>query len=264
MNQPHDEPKPDDLDRLLQTWQAGRQADAERLSALQRQIAARLAAERPLGAGLERAPQNGRSTGRRHGLLASGPVWLLATAAALLIAVGSFWLGRTTGDPGPAPGLARQELADKARLFAEMRGMFGNQLQWLTEANDRVELGLAAAGETADGERPMVVKVVVERRAGGDRDWQVVWSADVIALDQRQVVAQPVGEGVLSLWAYRLPDGTVFVESDLVLPHRLSSVETATANILENNRPTEIGAFESDGVHYRILQTAAALDGGTG
>ena len=86
----------------------------------------------------------------------------------------------------------------------------------------------------------------------------------MIALDQRQVVAQPVGEGVLSLWAYRLPDGTVFVESDLVLPERLASVETATTNILENNRATEIGIFESDGAHYRILQTAAALDGGTG
>ena len=164
MNQPHDEPKPDDLDRLLQSWQAGRQADAERLSALQRQIAARLAEERPLGVGVERASPNGRSPGRRHGLLASGPVWLLATAAALLIAVGSFWLGRTTGEPGPAPGLARQELAEKARLFAEMRGMFGNQLQWLSEANDRIELGLAAPGETADGERPMVVKLVVQRR----------------------------------------------------------------------------------------------------
>jgi hypothetical protein len=295
MNQPHDQPTPDDLDRLLQTWQAGRQADAERLSALQRQIAARLAEERPLGAGLERAPQNDRSTGRRRGLVASAA---LATAAAVLLAVGiGFWLRRTGDDPtrhdlpvashspdgSVASGsLSKTDLLAKARLFAEMQAVFGDQLGWLAETADDLDLGLADESAPQRGEkqglaggravptgdeRPLVVQIVVQRRSAGNADWNDVWSTEVIARDQQPVALRPDGAAMpaaLTLWAYRLPDGMLYVESDLALGGTSADVKAVSRDLLENNRATQIGVVDAGGDEYRILETAATLDGQRG
>ena len=125
--------------------------------------------------------------------------------------VGKNTTGRPTGDsPVPADNgsasagnesvvstaggvsLPKEQLLAKAQLFAEMQAVFGSQLQWLAETTDRVELGLGrdtdASSQSSAGDHvPLMVQVVVERRAAGSADWKTVWTTDVVALDQEPV-----------------------------------------------------------------------------
>jgi hypothetical protein len=291
MNHPIESTGPDDLDHLLETWAAGREASAERLSALGQQIAAQLADKAPLAVVPD--SRSSRQVGRL-GLggfsLRGGPAWFLAGAASVaLVVAGSFWLhGDRPQEPTIAgksapvlptgyASLPHEQLLAKARLFAEMQTVFGGQLEWIAETTDHVELGLGKVataskdpGSKGPGSRehgPLIVRVVVERRAAGTADWKVVWATDVVALDQEPVTlraAEGTIPAALSLWAYRLPDGMVFVESDLTLSGLKSALESASSNILENNRATEVGSVDVDGAEYRILQTAATLDGDLG
>ena len=281
MNQPLDPNGPDDLDRLLQAWATGREASAERLSALKGRIVSQL--NDPSTLPIVPQSPSSRSRDRRRGpgySLRSGPAWfLLAAASVLFIFAAGYWLGGNRPQdlpvvvtapsdlPAGLASLPKEQLLAKARLFAEMRTVFGGQLQWIAETTDHIELGLAKEAVDADGDHPLMVHVVVERRAAGSADWKIVWATDVVANDQQPVVLRPTTGALpaaLSLWAYRLPDGTVFVESDLTLRGADSAVRSASASILQNNRATEVGSVDADGAEYRIFQTAAVLDGDLG
>ena len=124
------------------------------------------------------------------------------------------------------------------------------ELEWIAETSDHVELGLSKDARGADDAGPLIVRVVVERRAAGTPDWKIVWATDVVARNQESVVlrsAEGAAPAALSLWAYRLPDGKVFVESDLTLSAAGRAIQSASTNILEDNRTTEVGTVDADG-----------------
>jgi hypothetical protein len=271
---------PDDLDDLLHDWGAAREASSDRLSALHRQIAERLAEQPVLDIVPAPAEESHRSlaAGRGNRARHSGPAWFLAGAASVLLVVaGNYWLGRTgpeVADKTPSQvspkglaSLSKEDLLAKARLYNEMRVMFDGQLEWLAETSDHLEVGLAQlpssdGSEEPSDKQPLVIQMVVERRAKGGSSWQVVWATEVIAPSEERVALRPVNGAVpaaLSLWAYRLPDGMVFVESNLKLSGA-QVVEAATSGILENNRATEVATVDAGAAEYRVLQTAAALD----
>ncbi len=193
----------------------------------------------------------------------------------LLVVTSAIWLTRdrssAKSSTSPLPleqltglsALPREQLVAKARLFAEMRAVFGNQLDWIAETTDRVEIGLIKDPAAARQPGLLVVRMVVERRSTATSDWKTVWSADVVAPNEESVTLRPVpgaSPATLSLWAYRLPDGMVFVESKLTLSDRQAAILSSSESILENNRPTEVSAMDADGAQYRVLHTAATLD----
>ncbi len=282
MNQPLEPRASDDLDRLLQTWATDREASPDRLSALQGRIVSQLNDLPTLP--MTHEPLSSRPRSRwPHGRgfsLQSGPAWFgLAAASVLFIFAAGYWLGgnrpqelavvsKNSPDlPAGLESLPREQLLAKARLFAEMQLVFGGQLQWLAETTDHIELGLAKEAVAPASDGPLMIHVVVERRAAGAADWKIVWATDVVANDQEPVVLRPTTGAIpasLSLWAYRLPDGMVFVESDLAIAGLNTAVRSASTTILQDNQPTEVGAVGADGAEYRIFQTAAALDGDLG
>ena len=77
-----------------------------------------------------------------------------------------------------------------------MKEIFSDQLQWVAETSDRVELGLSKRDLDKSQARPLAVRVIVERKAAQNAPWQIVWAADVVAADQELVQFQPsTGKG---------------------------------------------------------------------
>lgn len=267
------------LDALLHTWSARREPSAEQLDQLQAAILDRLANEPSAG---EAVGQTCVLPSRQQGpasLAHRGLAWLVGCA--MLVAVSLIlWTPSpvpvakvTVKDAGNLPAdyawLRDDQLRNKAQLVAEMRSVFGSQLQWFAETNDRIELGLtkSAPSVVANGNpETLVVRVIVERRLPGTSEWQVAWAADVVAGDEKTVQLQPAAAGdntpaalpSLSLWAYRLPDGMIFVESQLELAGK-DALQSTSSALLGNNVPAEVDLLQTAHGEYRVLQTAALL-----
>jgi hypothetical protein len=163
--------------------------------------------------------------------------------------------------PAEYAWLRDEQLRNKAKLLADMKEIFHDQLQWVAETSDRVELGLSKRSLEQPLVRPLAVRVIVERKAAHDAPWQIVWAADVIAKDQELVQFQPsAGSGdALSLWAYRLPDGAVYVESDVRLSGKYN-VRCAATTLHADRSPAQVATVKADGAEYRVLHSAASLN----
>ncbi|HTU25769.1 MAG TPA: hypothetical protein VMF30_10245 [Pirellulales bacterium] len=257
--------------------------------------AADSASHRPSGGQHQRAPEkNGRHSGpgqRGVWFLAVAASLLLAFATRHWLSVEPLPLPDSQVEPlagrrgpgGPAgpprqvavaEHLGKESLAAKARLFAEMQAVFGDRFQWVAETADRVELGLAEEAPAAEpspgpptptAAAPLAVQVVIERKEPGTGEWQTLWASEVIARDQEPIVlsgAEPTGPDSmgaesLALWAYRLPDGMLFVETAL---SRSGMVQANASSILEDNHTSQVEMTDGTGAEYRIFQSAAALD----
>lgn len=164
-------------------------------------------------------------------------------------------------------------------LHSEMKELFGQQLAWLAETDERVEVGLsdrppATSDESRWGDAaiPLFVRVVIEKRAASQKDWELAWTVDVVSQSEELIELAPeVSNGTsMRLWAYALPDGVFAVESELVFSNEGTSrpvmnseeveiFRSESFNIQQNRIPSAMLLTGSDGVQYRVLQTVAGL-----
>jgi hypothetical protein len=296
----------DPLDTLLHQWAAERSASSDHLDNLQQRIVSTLGDEDfsstagcagAAGANtavVSRAmpepepTSDSRPVGTRR---ASVPGFLVGVTLTVLVAIA--WFTQLTSQKQSVPQLAiddqaampeyarmnDDQLRSRSVLLSEMKSLFGDRLTWLAETDTRIEFGLhdrQAANDSstsADSTVPLAVRVVVERRASADSDWQLAWSVDVMSRSEELVELPPAtGDGTsMTLWAYALPDGMVAVDSELsfsdhndgkaaLTSSKGGAFQAAFSHVQQDRLPSEELLIGSDGVEYRVFQTVAVLD----
>ena len=217
---------------------------------------------------------------------------VLVGVTAVVVLVMVFGFIRLTGQLQPVPRLvvddqpampeyaqlSDDQLRNRRVLLSEMKSLFGDRLTWLAETDARIEVGLSDrqdvnAGSTSAAAEQLAVRVVVEKRASADSDWQLAWSVDVMSRSEEFVELAPAtGDGTsMTLWAYTLPDGMVAVDSELSFSDETGSKATtssskggafhaAFSHVQQDRLPSEELLIGSDGVEYRVFQTVAVLD----
>jgi hypothetical protein len=237
------------LDRLLQTWSAARSAEDVQLDRLHDRIVAELDRDPPA---IAQRPRS--SAAPRHGV-----AWFLAGAAcSLLVTTAVLWFGRGESD-SPLSSEARL-FADHARrqaaVYARINELFDRRVAWLADTPRGVEFGVRDETDDPFHGEPLALRFVVERRQTGERTWQPVWSADVVtASEQPTEIANREATGPLRVWAYRLPDGMIYVESEFAVD---AAGPLRTTRLLVDGQPQETRTA-ADGAEYRIVQAAARL-----
>jgi hypothetical protein len=160
-----------------------------------------------------------------------------------------------------------------------MKELFGDQLTWLAETDERIEVGLSdrqnasVPSALASDEVPLAVRVVVEKRAAAGNDWEIAWAVDVVSKSEEVVdLASATDDGTsMRLWAYAMPDGMFAVDSELsfssgegggetTLPGSPETFHATFSNVQEDRQPSEELLTGADGVEYRVLQTVAVLN----
>ena len=160
-----------------------------------------------------------------------------------------------------------------------MKELFGEQLTWLAETDERIEVGLSDRQNASvlatlkNDDVPLAVRVVVEKRAAAGNDWEIAWAVDVVSKSEEVVdLASATDDGTsMRLWAYAMPDGMFAVDSELsfssgegggetTLPGRAETFHAAFSNVQKDRQPSEELLTGADGVEYRVLQTVAVLN----
>lgn len=276
-------PSPTDpLDSLLQEWHATQMPPASDLDELASRITDSLAPNPtrqrggspsessltlPVEMSSDSTSMSGGSNQRQRSTRWQSTVWFTLGAAAMaIVAVATMLLRNPAVDqqvvqktedlPPQFAWLQSEQLENKAVLLHEMEAVFDDQLAWLAEDGGQVQIGVA--DQQQENGQPVVVRLVVQRRAVGDSEWNMHWAMDVLARSEQVVRVAPKttnGAG-LELWAYRLPDGEISVDTDLVIDgHQM----LAMTHLHADSTPQSISGGDRDGFEYRVFQTAAAL-----
>lgn len=144
--------------------------------------------------------------------------------------------------------------------------MFDRKLTWMVETGDGIEFDVSGTPRKrpADAtEKPLAVRIVVQRRNPDQIEWQLAWTADVISQYEKIVrisSASPEGHR-LDIWAWQLPDGLIAVDSELNLKGQ-HSLRAQASSLQQERRPAEIIRQAHDGAEYRVFQTVAVLHEG--
>jgi hypothetical protein len=297
------------LDNMLQQWADERATNSEHLDNLQHRIVMALVADKAAAgsAMTESIEVANRPTNRSS---VSQPMFPAtfhsqsantkrASVAGFLVGVtlsalfAFVWFAQSAGVEESPPLLADgarpvlpdyallndEQLRSRSVLHSEMKELFGDQLTWLAETHKRIEVGLSdrrvASGTPASGYAgvPLAMRVVVEKRASANHDWEPAWTVDVVSKSEELVELAPaIGDGTsMRLWAYAMPDGMFAVDSELAFSDddadrtetpstRAITFHAAFSNIQQDRLPTEELLTGSDGIEYRVLQTVAALN----
>lgn len=297
------------LDDILQQWADERTASPEQLDNLQDRIVLALVADEAATSKSTPAviydsvrPRHGssithpelsatcrsRSVGTKRASVTGFLVGVTLSALVTFV-----WFAQSAGieqSPDSFAGGSQTELPDYAQLndeqlrrrtvlLSEMKELFGDQLTWLAETNERIEVGLSDRQDVSvlsalgNDEVPLAVRVVVERRATTGNGWEVAWSVDVVSKSEEVVDLVPATDDGTSmrLWAYAMPDGMFAVDSELSfpsdeassaasLPGRAKTFHAAFSNVQEDRQPSEEFWTSAGGVEYRVLQTVAVLN----
>lgn len=274
-------PPNDHLDRLLRDWAAREEPPPAHLEALCRAIADGAeelqAGERsPVTtsggeARVRNAPRTRPAEMRPAGW--SGRLAWFGLGIVATVAVAVLLLGVPGGrDPGSGPRrpwagvppearLDRHQLAMRARLFAEVKRVFSDQLAWMAEAEGNVVLGLeGGAPASAENGSPIAVRLVIAARGPGEVRWRRCWSVDCIVRDEQFVEFGPEdgSKHPLALWVHRLGDGMIAIDTSLgraASPHRSSW----HSSVQRPGVPHHVFDFHRDRTQYRVFQTAASL-----
>jgi hypothetical protein len=300
----------DSLDNLLRDWADERAVSSENLDNLQGRIVLALVAdeattiESAATASIEVAdrPTNGTSVSHPefpatfHSQSVStkrASVTGFLVGATLSALVAFVWFAQSAGvedSPSSLAGGAQSALPDYAQLnddqlrgqtvlLSEMKELFGDQLTWLAETDERIEVGLSdrqnTGGDSTSGDTavPLAMRVVVEKRASATHAWELAWTVDVVSKSEEVVdLAPETADGTsMRLWAYAMPDGMFAVDSELAFsnnelsgatesPARGEIFRAAFSNVQHDRLPSEELLTGSDGLEYRVLQTVAVLD----
>lgn len=308
----------DPLDRVLHQWVRQRQPQPHELDELQQRIRLALVADSerptPLGSDTNVLPLSDagqtrsdlsqtfecptalipRSTDRHRAAAAGFLVGI--TLSAMIAFVWAAQPDRSHTPQSFAAGNSQPSLPDYARLsdnqlrnsevlHSELQELFGHQLTWLAETDERVEVGLNDRRTTDDSTSsenaaaPVIVRVVIEKRDAEHQDWELAWKVDVVSKSEELVELTPEsgGRASVKLWTYAMPDGLFAVDSELAYtatqssqrlapehPPESESFRSEFFNVQQDRLPVETRLTGSDGIQYRVLQTVAFLNSRVG
>lgn len=290
----------DPLDNMLQHWADERAASSRHLDNLQDRIVGaivddissidqhivttRIPVTNSAVSQLE-PPCNRRPISQRRVSLVSGLVSV--TLLALVAFIWSAQLADFGHDNHQLANDERTKIPDYATLnegqlseqmivFSEMKGVFGNQFNWLAETDSRIEVGLRDEPSTNDQSLTpgdileIAVRVVVEERSSSRDQWRRTWSADVISQNEEvvELAAKDDDRSTMTMWAYVLPDGMVAIDSELSFSEngeadattKTAPFRAAFSNVQKDRQPSEELLTGANGVEYRIFQTVAVLN----
>ncbi len=265
MNNPHD----NQLDKLLVDWANKTAVGSEELQALNKAVSGRLGSNLPNTIELGHLPS---SRNRRRTVAG-----IFSAAAVLLIAFGIWRNIGIDGSVGsgfrplprrlvqyPHPIAANLLTIDEQReLLAEYDQVFGPELQWLVDGNERVDVGLYDAGSAKNSTATKFVGVqlvlFVRPVNENGQSWTQLESICVVAGKEQlvQVNLGSDGRSQLSLWAYPLDDELVSIDLRYH-PTALTgeSIDSSNLQRFGAKHYKNIFSVEKDGMEYRLYQTA--------
>ncbi len=246
------------LDELLQTWANSRAADADQLQHLQSRVLD--AVLRDVAADAQ--PQWHATTSSAS---KSPGGWLLAgMAASLLLATCALRFSEPSlpvaaEGPPAASWLGPEELRERALVAERMTAVYGDRVRWFAETNEQLEIALSEDASLLSTAQPLALRFVVERRKPGTTAWSSLSQLDVVSRGE-DVIEIPAAVAGLALrvWAYRLPDGMIFVDSAVDFTGE-NGLHSAGSRLLESGRPSEVDTSRQHDWEYRIYQAAAEL-----
>jgi hypothetical protein len=257
----------DPLDLLLRGWADRHAADSGSLDRIQGAVRQAMEHEDTL--------QVAELTVAAPGRWRSRALWPSFAAAAALLAMVSIMLWPTKSPKRPEIAgshppqhsgnvqavITPEQLARDAKLFAELDRMFGRQLRWVAESDGGVELGIEpdeAAAPPANS-KPVTIRFTVVKREQGDRDWNVVWTVNLVARDEQLVRLAPEADSPsLMAWAYTLPDGKIACDADLSLGGS-EGWHVKASELQSAGDVRELASTAEGGVEYRVYQAIQIL-----
>lgn len=251
----------DKLDKLLQDWSSQAEPDPAHLDRLAARISHARSQPRPDGAVFgASAPRRAPGLDR----LVFAGLGAAAAAAALLLLYFTCVRRPAPHQEDPLRGLAvlsPSDLDASTVLFEEVNGLFAGRLAWIvsSERAEMVHLQEEYPPGEAEAQVILIRTVLACRRANEDR-WRKAWSADVFVRDEGFVAAKPEGDPLTSvdLWVYKMPDGELAVESNLVsqtpLPLAFRSIE-----VLTPGKPSQVLMVKTKDAEYRLFQVGCIL-----
>jgi hypothetical protein len=245
------------LDDLLRGWAQRARAGDERLQPIAQAVSRSLAGQKLLDDEVLVAPGNVQRLWGRFAYAAAG------VAAGFVLALAAVHTGLLHGPRGNGAVqfacLDPDQIRARRAVFGEMDRLFAGQLRWVATSGDNVQMGLGS-GQAFDAAPPMLVRLVVLRKAAGEQTWRQVWDTDILARSQEYVEVAPDADSAnrLAVWVYPNADGTLVVESSIQLRSPVA-VDSSTSSIVRDGMPVEILALRADDAEYRVFQTADRL-----
>lgn len=242
-----------DLDELLRDWSARTEPTDDTLQALQRRIVS-------LSGSAE------ASTSRSRPAIRQKAGWQIAVTAAALVLSAAVLMSRPR-EQNVASNLPQVPDAFRAArqpLFDELDRMFDGHWQWFGEVNGRVHLQTAvpvtSESDVTDG--GVAVRLVVIQRRPGEVNWQVVWEASVMARSDEWVrlPEELIGNNAVSVWTHSLPDGSMFVESNIALTAPVTVRSSEQQVFGGSARPTRLWSVQRTDGEFQLFQSVARLE----
>ena len=243
------------LDELLGNWDAAQTRSSEDLNELRGKITTRLAEE-------DLPSVSMRTSSWKTIALATCGI-----AAAIVIAVSIRYVLPKSGEDPVArvpsashfAAISADELSDKRQLLVEVQRLFDSQLAGVVEIGDDVRIDVQ--GETSSPDEPfLAIRVAMVKRKADDEPWQLAWTVDALSRDQRLLSVEPTAPSsdAFSMWAYRLPDGTIAVDVDAQLPSG-KRIQSRGSCVLQPGQPTPVLFAQHDGTQYCVYQTVTLV-----
>ncbi|MGB4741001.1 MAG: hypothetical protein WBH50_22620 [Fuerstiella sp.] len=275
MNADHEDEK---LDALLSDW-LSESAPSARISELHNRIVTSLLQAHQADSPQMGANENGVQLVVRPSL--DGPSarskhWLsslaVGTVAASLLAITLLVSGSNSQHVSPAAEvppdyawLHGEQLKNKEILLCEMESLFDHKVAWLAETDARMNFGFAAHesdSTSAAASDRLAVRILVQRRQPGTSTWQLALSIDVMSRSEElvHVVPQDDSGSELTLWTYRLPDGTIAVDSSVQIAGSFP-FSAETSGLHQNDKPMQVATVHQKDADYRVFQTVSVLNG---
>jgi hypothetical protein len=147
------------------------------------------------------------------------------------------------------------------KVFAETSRLFPKQLRWLVQSNGDIGLGVESdAGAPVPDTPAMLVRLVLVKRAAGEKIWRPAWTTDIVMRgeDRVEIVPNREGHNKVSLWLYQLEKGMVAVDTSICIeqPLRVSARLDAVIGLGE---PAVVVTSSMGGDEYKLLQTVEPL-----
>lgn len=245
------------IDTLLRDWAAENQPDEETRERLRRQVCESLRGER--------IPRTISTAGRvrtsqRH---TAALRWTMAAATVVLVAGMALFFARPTMLSRSA--CKREKVSAPAdeslAYFEEVARLFKDHLRWAVETGSGLHLNVEgdpvqSAGGCAP---PLLVETVVLTESAGSGVWRQVWKARTLTCPEELVETPANGTATskMLLWAHRLPDGNLAVDTEISLSQ--SSFSGSFNGVLVPGKTQDVATLRKDGRIYRVQQRVLAF-----
>ena len=187
----------------------------------------------------------------------------------LLMGWGYFWQTSAPETGASLAGLTKPSAAQMGafqKLFAETTRLFPKQLRWIVQSNGDVGLGVESEGSGQVSDTPaMVVRLVLVKRASGEKDWKPAWTTDIVMRgeDWVEITSDRKGDNKLTLWVYPLEKGMVAVDTSIALDHPMR-ISGRLDTVIGIGQPAGVAISSRDGNEYKLFQTVQPLTGRQG